>query len=72
MNRGYYITKERKKERVKTAVSVCLLLAVIIAGTVGLIMENRPMEPDTVYPMTNRRIEWTGAGYSGIYGGGRR
>ena len=51
MNRGYYITKERKKERAKTAVSVCLLLAVIIAGAVGLMLENRPMEPDTVYPI---------------------
>ncbi|MBP5411137.1 MAG: hypothetical protein J6Y26_04395 [Lachnospiraceae bacterium] len=22
---------------------------------------------DVVYPMTNQRIEWTGAGYSGVY-----
>jgi hypothetical protein len=36
---------------------------------VGLILENQPMEPDVVYPMTNQHIEWTGAGYSGIYGG---
>ena len=24
---------------------------------------------DVVYPMTNQGIEWTGAGYSGIYTG---
>ena len=48
---------------------ITFLLAVIIAGTVGLILENQPMEPDVVYPMTNRNITWTGAGYSGIYGG---
>lgn len=72
MIRGYHITINRKRERVKNILAVGFLLAVIIAGTAGLMLENRPMEPDTVYPMTNRRIEWTGAGYSGIYGGGGR
>ena len=64
-----YITSEMKKERRKTLAAVFSLVAVIIAGTVGLILENQPMEPDVVYPMTNRNITWTGAGYSGIYGG---
>ena len=27
---------------------------------------------DVVYEMTNRNITWTGAGYSGIYGGNGR
>ena len=69
MTHKQYTTSWRKKERLKTLAAIFCLLAVIIAGTVGLILENRPMEPDVVYPMTNRNIEWTGAGYSGIYGG---
>ena len=54
-----YITSEMKKERRKTLAAVFSLVAVIIAGTVGLILENQPMEPDVVYPMTNQHIEWT-------------
>jgi hypothetical protein len=69
MTHKQYTTSCRKKERLKTLTAIFCLLAVIIAGTVGLILENQPMEPDVVYPMTNRNITWTGAGYSGIYGG---
>ena len=54
-----YITSEMKKERRKTLAAVFSLVAVIIAGTIGLILENQPMEPDVVYPMTNQHIEWT-------------
>ena len=28
----------------------------------------REPEPDRVYQMADARIEWTGAGYNGIYG----
>lgn len=69
MTREHYTISGRKRERLKTLTAIFCLLAVIIAGTVGLILENQPMEPDVVYPMTNRNITWTGAGYSGIYGG---
>ena len=55
----YFTTSCRKKERAKTISAIFCLLAVIIAGTVGLILENRPMEPDVVYPMSNQNIEWT-------------
>ena len=54
-----YITSEMKKERRKTLAAVFSLVAVINAGTVGLILENQPIEPDVVYPMTNQHIEWT-------------
>ena len=69
MTHKQYTTSCIKKERLKTLTAIFCLLAVIIAGTVGLILENQPMEPDVVYPMTNRNITWTGAGYSGIDGG---
>ena len=48
-----------KRERVTTILAIFFLLAVICAGTVMLILEGRPMEPDVVYPMTNQNIEWT-------------
>jgi hypothetical protein len=69
MTHKQYTTSWRKKERLKTLTAIFCLLAVIIAGTVCLILEHQPMKPDVVYPMTNRNITWTGAGYSGIYGG---
>lgn len=45
------------------------ILAVIIAALVWLNVSVKVgVEPDVVYPMVNARIEWSGAGYSGIYG----
>ncbi len=53
----------------------------IFAGIVGLIMIVlavwfaffAPVEqhtaPDQIFPMVNQRIEWSGAGYDGIWGG---
>lgn len=45
------------------------ILAVVIST---LIWANASMhrgpEPDAIYEMANRNIEWTGAGYDGIYG----
>ena len=44
-------------------------LAVVIAALVYLnIKEDNRKTWDVCYPMANQRIEWTGAGYSGIYG----
>ena len=65
----YYSTKSREKA--------------IFAGVVGLIMIVMavwfaffaPVEqhtaPDAIYPMVNQRIEWSGAGYDGIWGGAK-
>jgi hypothetical protein len=60
-------TNKDKKEAIKTALCVCLLLAVIVAGAVGLSLEKPHTTPDKTYPMTNARIVWCGAGYNGVY-----
>ena len=44
-------------------------VAVILLAEVGIMTRDRGPEPDITYAMVNQRIEWTGAGYSGIYGG---
>lgn len=60
-------TNKDKKEAIKTALCVCLLLVVIVAGAVGLSLEKPHTTPDKTYPMTNARIVWSGAGYNGVY-----
>ena len=42
-----------------------LLVTVIIALAVGNLMLDHEKTWDVEYEMTNRRIVWTGAGYSG-------
>ena len=59
MIRKYSTTSCAKREHLKTLAAIFCLLAVIIAGSVGLILENQPMEPDAVYPMANQHVEWT-------------
>ena len=44
-------------------------VVVMILAEVGILTQESGPEPDVTYPMVNSRIEWTGAGYSGIYGG---
>lgn len=65
----YYSTKSREKA--------------IFAGVVGLIMivmavwfaffvpVERHTAPDQIFPMVNQNIEWSGAGYDGIWGGAK-
>ena len=43
-------------------------MAVIIALAWWAISDAETKTWDVCYPMANQRIEWTGAGYSGIYG----
>ena len=49
----------------------CVLLSIIstvIALLIWLNISVRPATPyDAVYEMANQKIEWSGAGYSGIY-----
>ena len=59
MHTKNYTTSYAKKETLKTIIAVIFLLAVVAAGTAWLILENRPAEPDVVYPMANQHIEWT-------------
>lgn len=60
-------TNKDKRESIKTGLCICFLLAVIIAGAVGLSLEKPHTPPDKTYPMTNAHIVWSGAGYNGVY-----
>lgn len=42
-------------------------ITLVILAVITVIRNTGAAEPDVVYPMTNQRIEWTGAGYSGIW-----
>lgn len=64
-----------KSKRSKPA----LVAAILVSVAVGLYVVSgyffgRAMTTaaDVVYEMTNKNITWTGAGYSGIYGGNGR
>ena len=47
-----------------------ILLAIIAALAVADICAADGNTWDVCYEMTDRYVEWSGAGYSGIYGGG--
>ena len=45
-----------------------VILAAVIAALVWLnVSAEKGPEPDLILPMANAHIEWSGAGYSGIY-----
>ena len=45
------------------------IMTVIIGALVWMnCTVKREPEPDRVFPMADARIEWTGAGYNGIFG----
>ena len=55
--------------RMKKQNMVIAVLAAVVAALIWLNVNVKVgVEPDVVYPMANARIEWSGAGYSGIYG----
>ena len=46
-----------------------IILAAVIAALAWLNISVKPRTPwDTCHEMANSRIEWSGAGYNGIYG----
>ena len=45
-----------------------VLMALIVALAWWAISDAETKTWDVCYPMANQHIEWTGAGYSGIYG----
>ena len=55
---------EKKTFRISAAILAVVLGALIFLNCTV----QRGPEPDRVIGMANARIEWTGAGYSGIYG----
>ena len=57
-------TMEKKTFRICAGI-----MAVVIGALIWLNCTVQPgTKPDREIPMANARIEWTGAGYSGIYG----
>ena len=54
----------------KTICAIVALLMVITAGAIGLILEKQPTGYDMEYPIVNQHVNWSGAGYSGIYATG--
>ena len=59
---GQYITNRKGK----TIIIAAIIAAVITAWLViSLTPPAENWKPDKEYPMVNRNIEWTGAGYNG-------
>ena len=55
---------EKKTFRICAAI-----MAAVLGALIWLNCTVQPgTKPDRVIPMANARIEWTGAGYNGIYG----
>lgn len=52
----------------KTFIILISALAIAISAMIWVIIkQDDRSEWNVCYPMTNRNVEWTGAGYSGIY-----
>ena len=61
--------ERRKREETGMKKIGTVLLAAVIAALVWLnVSAEKGPEPDVIIPMANAGIEWSGAGYSGIYG----
>ena len=57
-------TEESKAAKILIAILVGMLI-LLAAVTIWEMVRETEVEPDITYPMTNQRIEWTGAGYGG-------
>ena len=66
--RNKYTTSCGEKGILKKIIVVALALAVIGMGAAVYAAEQTPEDWDTEYPMVNRNVEWSGAGYNGIWG----
>jgi len=68
--------KNRTTTRIKKSVTwiLIILIAAVAAALVGsffIVRAESGQEAEFVFPMANANIEWSGAGYNGIYGGGK-
>ena len=54
-----------KKRFLKACILAVLLIAAALALHAALATSTVPAGWDVSYPMSNRNIEWTGAGYNG-------
>ena len=62
----------KKRMKLSTVIKILFVLVVLGGGIIGTEIEMaRKRERIWIdsYPMANQRIEWSGAGYDGIYGG---
>ena len=57
-------TEESKAAKILIAILVGMLI-LLAAVTIWETLRGTEIEPDVIIPMTNQRIEWTGAGYGG-------
>lgn len=57
-------TEESKAAKILIGIMVVMLMALAVV-TIWEMLRGTEIEPDITYPMTNQRIEWTGAGYGG-------
>ena len=66
--RNKYTTSCGEKGILKKIIMVALILAVIGMCAAVYAAEQKPEGWDTEYPMVNRNVAWSGAGYNGIWG----
>ena len=57
-------TEESKAAKILIGIMVVMLMALAVV-TIWEMLRGTEIEPDITYPMTNQRVEWTGAGYGG-------
>ena len=65
MFRSKFNTSRRKRKDPALIIALALLVGMILVN----VYVKPHTKPDVVYPMVDQHIEWTGAGYCGIYGG---
>lgn len=67
------ISRKARKARKALVIATVLVIVLAVAGAraLGDYLNRKAWEKlaIAVYPMANQHIEWTGAGYNGIYGG---
>ena len=61
-----YIKKTEESKAAKILIAILVGMLILLIGvTIWEMVRETEVEPDITYPMTNQRIEWTGAGYGG-------
>ena len=65
-NYRYFNKKPEESKAARILIAILVVLVMVLAVVTIWEMLRRPeIAPDITYPMTNQRIEWTGAGYGG-------
>ena len=60
-----YFNKKTEESKAAKILIILVVVLVMALAAVTLMEAIQGTEPDITYPMTNQRIEWTGAGYGG-------